>query len=82
MAQIKELIGENTYDDDGDEAYAHWVDTAQMLADVLTKVGCEREPLLNALCNGYWQLEPSEEAKLKKLAIRAGRLSRKAALQK
>ena len=47
VGQIKELIGKNTHEDD-DAAFAHWLDTSQMLADVLTKVGCEREPLLAA----------------------------------
>ena len=41
VAQVKELLGENNYEDD-DEAYAHWLDASQILADVLTKVGCER----------------------------------------
>ena len=81
VAQIKELIGENDYEDDTEGAYAHWCDTSQMLADVLTKIGCEREPLLTALNDGVWKLEPSEEAKLRKLAIRAGRHSRKARAQ-
>ena len=78
VAQIKELIGENTYEDD-DAAFAHWLDTSQMLADVLTKVGCEREPLLAALHDGSWQLSPSSEALAKKARIRAGRRARKAA---
>ena len=78
VAQIKELIGENTYEDD-EAAFAHWLDTSQMLADVLTKVGCEREPLLAALHDGSWQLSPSSEALAKKARIRAGRHARKAA---
>ena len=78
MAQVKELIGENDYEDDTEGAYAHWCDTSQILADVLTKIGCEREPLLTALSDGVWRLEPSEEAKLRKLSIRAGCHSRKA----
>ena len=82
VAPIKEMIGENTFEDDNESAYAHWCDTSQMLADVLTKVGCERAPLLEALYSGQWRLEPTEEAKLKKLSIRAGRHARKAALQR
>ena len=50
-----------------------------MLADVLTKAGCEREPLLAALHDGCWQLTPSSEALAKKARIRAGRHARKAA---
>eukprot|EP00435_Cladocopium_sp_Y103_P062847 s520_g24.t1 len=45
VAQIRELIGGNDYESD-EPAYAQWLDTSQMLADVLTKTGCEREPLL------------------------------------
>eukprot|EP00913_Durusdinium_trenchii_P024871 g23345.t1 len=71
VAQIKELLGENNYEDD-DEAYAHWLDTSQMLADVLTKIGCEREPLLCALYEGAWQLSPTAEAQAKKAKIREG----------
>ena len=41
IAQIKEMIGENDYSD-GSPSYAHWVDTSQMLADVLTSIGCDR----------------------------------------
>eukprot|EP00435_Cladocopium_sp_Y103_P014041 s2039_g3.t1 len=78
VSQIKEMIGENTYEDDS-EAFAIWTDTSQMLADVLTKLGCERESLIHALERGQWQLEPSAEAKQKKLEIRAGRHARKAA---
>ena len=81
VSQVKELIGENDYDESA-EPFATWVDTSQMLADVLTKVGCEREPLLQALHSGRWKLEPSEEAKLKKVQIRAGRHARKAAKAK
>ena len=50
-----------------------------MLADVLTKLGCERDSLLHALECGRWQLEPTEQAKLRKVEIRAGRHARKAA---
>ena len=78
VAQIKELLGENNYEDD-DEAYAHWLDTSQMLADVLTKIGCEREPLLCALYEGAWQLSPTAEAQAKKAKIREGRHLRKIA---
>ena len=76
VAQIKEMIGENDYTDD-DFAYAWWVDTSQMLADVLTKLGCEREPLLTAMHDGTWQLEPSADALAKKASIRAARHLRK-----
>ena len=70
------MIGENDYTDD-DFAYAWWVDTSQMLADVLTKLGCEREPLLTAMHDGTWQLEPSADALAKKASIRAARHLRK-----
>ena len=53
-----------------------------MLADVLTKTGCDRQPLVDVLMNGRWTLEPSEAAKMKKLLVQAGRHSRKAALQR
>ena len=52
VAQIKEILGENLYDDESSSAYAVWVDTSQMLADVLTKIGCEREPILEAMRTG------------------------------
>ena len=78
LAQVKEMIGENTFEDDA-PAFASWVDTSQMLADVLTKEGCDRDPLLHALAEGGWQLRPSEAAQEKKLLIRAGRHVRKAA---
>ena len=81
VAQIKEMLGENDYSDDSD-VFARWVDTSRMLADVLTKEGCDRQPLIHALTEGVWQLEPSAQAKEKKLLIRAGRHSRKAALVK
>ena len=81
VAQIKEILGENDYDDERASAYAIWVDTSQMLADVLTKIGCEREPLLEAMRTGKWRLEPFEEARLRKLAIRLGRQARKAKLK-
>ena len=81
MAQIKEILGENLYDDEDASGYAIWVDTSQMLADVLTKIGCEREPLLEAMRTGQWRLEPYEEARLRKLTIRAGRQARKAKLK-
>ena len=41
VAQIKEMIGENNYEDSS-SAYAVWVDTFNMLAEVLMKLGCER----------------------------------------
>ncbi|CAE7242021.1 GIP, partial [Symbiodinium pilosum] len=78
LAQVKEMIGENPFEDDA-PASASWVDTSQMLTDVLTKEGCDREPLLHALAEGEWQLRPSEAAQEKKLLIRAGRHVRKAA---
>ena len=53
--------------------------TSQMLADVLTKENCDREPLLQALAEGEWQLNPSDAARERKLLVRAGRHSRKAA---
>ena len=81
IAQIREVIGENTFQDDA-PGYAVWVDTSQMLADVLTKEGCDRDPLLAALSEGVWQLEPSQAAKEKKLLIQAGRHARKAALRR
>jgi hypothetical protein len=76
VAQAKELIGENDFSDDG-FVYAHWIDTSQMLADVLTKLGSEREPLLSALHDGTWQLQPSDAALAKKASIRAARHLRK-----
>eukprot|EP00913_Durusdinium_trenchii_P027188 g25509.t2 len=75
-AQIKEMLGIHDYEDDGD-TYAQWVDTSQMLADVLTKLGCEREPLLKALDEGQYRTLPTAEAQQKKLLIRAGRHARK-----
>ncbi|CAE7041145.1 unnamed protein product [Symbiodinium sp. CCMP2592] len=53
VAQVKELLGEDEYEDQG-SAFAHWVDTSQMLADVLAEQGCERGPLLEALYSGEW----------------------------
>eukprot|EP00435_Cladocopium_sp_Y103_P037754 s1878_g10.t1 len=76
VAQIRELIGGNDYESD-EPAYAQWLDTSQMLADVLTKTGCEREPLLSALFDGKRQLEPTEDAKAKKASIRASRHARR-----
>ena len=77
LAQVREFLGQPNYDDDDDEVRAYWVDTAQMVADVLTKAGCEREPLLDVLSRGCWQLQPSKEALLKKQHIREGRHRRK-----
>ena len=57
FAQVRELIGENNYEDGDGDAYAHWIDTSQMLADVLAKIGAEREPLLDALADGVWRFE-------------------------
>ena len=50
----------------------------QMLADVMTKVGAEREPLMEALTRCAWQMEATNAAKARKEAIRAGRRRRKA----
>ena len=55
VAQVEELLGLPDFQDDA-SSYAVWVDTSQMLADVLTKVGCERGPLLNAMSSGLWRL--------------------------
>ena len=49
-----------------------------MLADVLTKIGCERELLTQAMESGKWQLLPTEEALRQKQQIREGRHKRKA----
>lgn len=76
LAQIKEMIGITGYDDENN-LQVWWCDTAQMLADVLTKIGCEREPLLEAMSSGLWKLEASEVAKAKKQSIREGRQRRK-----
>ena len=76
LAQVKDLLGENDFEDDS-PAYAHWCDTSRMLADVLTKLGCDREPMLSALYDGTWCLKPSEEARHKKLIVQAGRHARK-----
>ena len=75
-AQIKELIGTNDYEDDS-SMYAHWTDTSTMLADVLTKLGCEREPLLVALETGQFTVTPSQDAMDRKMMIRASRHARK-----
>ena len=72
VSQIKEMIGENNHKDDTD-AFAIWTDSWQMLADVLTTLGCERDSHLHAWECGQWQLEPSEQAKLRKVEIRANR---------
>ena len=78
VAQIKEKLGATDYEDDSNQTVI-WVDTHQMLADVLTKLGCEREFLLEVLSSGWWQLEPSNDAKWKKQQIREGRHRRKQA---
>ena len=77
LAQVKEILDRAA--DDEPDLQVLWVDTAQMLADVLTKVGCEREPLLEALSKGTWTLQASAEALARKQAIRDGRKRRKAA---
>ena len=69
VAQIKEFLG------DGCEVI--WVDTSQKLADVVTKVGCERGLLIEALYSGRWQLMPTDQALRAKEAIRDGRHRRK-----
>ena len=76
VSQVKEILGYTNYDDHNEQAI--WCDTAQMLADVLTKAGCEREPILQAMATSMWRLRPSEEAFARKMAIRAGRHRRKA----
>ena len=70
VAQIKEFLGE--------DCEVVWVDTSQMIADVLTKIGCERSLLIEALFSGKWQLMPSDQAMRNKEAIREGRHRRKA----
>lgn len=69
VSQIREMMAK--------ECETIWVDTSQMLADVLTKLGCERELILQALSSGVWKLAPTDEALEKKAAIRAGRQNRK-----
>lgn len=81
VCQVREFLGGENYDDDG-TVRAHWCDTAQMVADVLTKSGCEREPLLEVLATGMWQLRPTQEAIETKNRIREGRHRRKAAAKK
>ena len=76
VSQVKEILGYTNYDDHNEQAI--WCDTARMLADVLTKAGCEREPILQAMATSMWRLRPSEEAFARKMAIRAGRHRRKA----
>ena len=70
------MIGPNEYRDD-DSIYAKWIDTSGMLADVLTKLGCECEPLLVAMDSGQFSTEPSQDARDCKIAIRAARHARK-----
>ena len=65
VAQVKEMLGYTDYEDGNQQVI--WCDTSQMLADVLTKSGCEREPLLQVM--GTLQM--------RKLMIRAGRQRRK-----
>ena len=71
VAQVKEMLGYTDYEDGNQQVI--WCDTSQMLADVLTKSGCEREPLLQVMDTCVWRLQPSEEARVRKLMIRAGR---------
>ena len=40
-----------------------------MLADAVAKLQCKRDPLLEAPFHGKWQLEPSKDAKMKKLQV-------------
>ena len=77
VAQIKELINHTNGPLD-DNVVIYWVDTSQMVADVLTKIGCERELLQHVLSEGCWQLLPTQKAIEKKQAIRDGRHKRKA----
>jgi len=56
-----------------------WADAGQMLADILTKLKCKRDPLPQVPHSGRWQLEPPEDTKMKKLQIRTGRHARKTA---
>ena len=61
VAQIKELLrGPNEPEAGGCSIY--WLDTSQMLADVLTKQGCEQELMLEVLSTGRWTLLPTEMA--------------------
>ena len=76
VSQIKEVLNEGRNPEEGSTAI-HWCDTSQMAADVLTKLGCERELLLDILSRGVWQLEPTETAKAKKERIRMDRQLRK-----
>ncbi|CAJ1448790.1 unnamed protein product, partial [Effrenium voratum] len=71
VAQIKQLLGFDGFE--GDNAMVKWLDTSQMLADVLTKVGCERELMLSVLDQGIWGMTPSLLATAKKASIREGR---------
>ena len=75
VAQVKEMLAYTDYEDGNQQVV--WCDTSQMLADVLTKSGCEREPLLQVMDTCVWRLQPSEEARMRKLMIRAGRQRRK-----
>lgn len=71
VSQVRELLGENGYEDT--EVRAHWCDTAQMITDVLAKLSCEQEPLLNP--TGLWKLAPSEEASSEETADPRGKAS-------
>lgn len=78
VAQVKELLSSTPSTESAAGISVHWVDTSQMLADVLTKVGCERELLLEVLEKGTWTLLATEAAAARKEKIRADRRQRKA----
>ena len=59
IAKAREMIGENNYEDDA-PGFATRVGASQMLADVLTKENCDREPFLQVFVQGVWQLDPSD----------------------
>lgn len=75
---MKELLSSTPSTESAAGISVHWVDTSQMLADVLTKVGCERELLLEVLEKGTWTLLATEAAAARKEKIRADRRQRKA----
>ena len=66
-AQIHERIGGNRFESD-EPAYAQWLDTSHLLADVLTKTGCEREPLLSALLMASGDLSQLKMQRPRRLA--------------
>ena len=45
------------------------MDTSQILAGVLTKLKCEREPISYAMSTGFWKPQPSEETEQQKKRI-------------